>query len=135
MLKQAIGMKRRNKRKSTAIQSKKRERLHRVVSAYETMSTELPTKKTVSKNFQQKWVLDKSINKVYQEYKMGNPSPVCFSSFAKSRPKHLLRLSKKRLNQCLCEYCQNIELKIEILRRTDEKFLSYKDVYDISDTT
>ena len=48
MLKQAGGMERRNKRKSAAIQSKKRERLHRVVSA---MSTELPTKKLYQRIF------------------------------------------------------------------------------------
>ena len=81
------------------------------------VSVELPTKKTVSKTtMRQKHILDKSLDAVHEQFRQENPSvKVSLSKFSKLRPKHVLKVNQTQLNQCLCEYCTNIELKLRSL--------------------
>ena len=98
------------------------------------IGTDLPFKKRVSKKkLEAAKVLDRSIDRVYEEFQEQNPEiNVSRSKFASLRPGHVKTMAKNKFNQCLCEYCTNIELKLhplnkflEIKRRSDYKITDH----------
>ena len=89
-----------------------------IKDTYEEESVELPWKKMVSrKTLKPKRFLEKSLKKVYEGFSQQNKGKVGFSTFAKKRPRHVVPMVKTKLNQCLCEYCVNVELKLGVLNR------------------
>ena len=79
-------------------------------------ATELSEKKYVStKTKTQKKILDKSLKSLYEEFMENEESDfyMSFSTFCKLRPANVKLMTNRMFNQCLCEYCCNIELKIQ----------------------
>ena len=63
-----------------------------------------------------------------------------FSSFAKLRPKNVLTYDHMMLNQCLCEYCQNIQIKVDVVKKACLRIVGTlvnipSDKYDIMNAT
>jgi len=80
----------------------------------------------------QKHLLDKSLQSL--QFCQENPTvKVSLSKFSKLRPKQVLKVNQTQLNQCLCEYCTNIELKLRSLNMYAQnhnlKELRVKDKY------
>lgn len=104
------------------------------------VSTTLPHKKTVSKQTGlQKQILQKSMKSTYSAWQNENPNmKLCFSKFCTLRPSHILPYVKAHLNQCLCEYCENMDLKLKVINQVVQaKNLDceIRDRYHASDIT
>ena len=85
---------------------------------FERQSIELPGLKTVSKRTgKQKKLLDRPLKQVYQTYKEMSTGTVAFSTFAKRRPRHIIPYAKTKMVGCLCEYCENVNIKLEVINR------------------
>ncbi|XP_071150146.1 uncharacterized protein [Mytilus edulis] len=70
----------------------------------------------------------KKAHELYSEQK--NSKKISRSTFRKLRLKTVLTANKTQLRQCLCEYCTNIELKLNAFKGMDIP-KQYKDVYDL----
>lgn len=102
---------------------------------YETESVTLPTKKTVLKDGTQKKVLTETLQSAFSRFRHENPGQkISLSSFKKQRPKQILTMDKEKFRTCLCEYCLNIEFKLESINRTceleNQKHLKLNDRFD-----
>jgi hypothetical protein len=67
-----------------------------------------------------KATMEVSVAKAHDMWKVDNPeyaSAVGFETFRRLRPKSVLLQRKTRLNQCLCEICTDIMLKLQALNR------------------
>ena len=54
----------------------------------------------------------------YERYlKENEESEISFSSFVKLRPKNILPMDNHKYLQCHCEYCLNVQFKVESLNR------------------
>lgn len=85
---------------------------------YVSAATSLPSKKTVStKSGVAASVLQKPIHELHREFVESTGSSVSFSHFAFCRPAHVRPARRNLLRQCLCEYCENVSLKITALNR------------------
>ena len=98
---------------------------------------EFPTMRTV-KQHKQHMVMEVSVHQAYTMWKEANPEEtefVSFSVFTRLRPSRVLLQRKIKLNQCLCEYCTAILLKLQCLNRTLQitncKELKVKDKYEL----
>ncbi|MES9905398.1 MAG: hypothetical protein ABW168_22320 [Sedimenticola sp.] len=85
------------------------------------VSIEIPMKKSVSKkSLSAKAVLTRPLKRVYAEYQK---EPGCLKigldKFKKLRPKHVLTANKTQLRQCVCEYCTNVDNKLELLNASN----------------
>ena len=61
------------------------------------------------------FVLNDTLKVLYKRYEEMATNPVSKSLFQKLRPKHVKLSKSEKLNQCLCEVCENIKLQIEAL--------------------
>ncbi|XP_069141742.1 uncharacterized protein [Argopecten irradians] len=68
------------------------------------------TKKGVKK------ILECSLLTMYEEFKKDHPHvKISYSKFVAMKPQNVMPMSKNKLMACLCEYCVNVELKIEAM--------------------
>ena len=73
----------------------------------------LPGKKQVFKRSGKSAVLlNRPLTDIYKDYKKESCNPKCFSTFAKYRPRHVKTRDRTSWVQCLCEKCENLELKL-----------------------
>lgn len=79
----------------------------------------MPDKKLVSlKSMEPRRIMDTTLQMSYEQFKNQNPDcPVGFSKFAALRPKCVKTMKNNSFNNCLCEYCSNIEIKATILNK------------------
>lgn len=96
------------------------------------VSVEVPSRKSVSKKtLTSKSVMTRTTKKAHELYsEQKNSKKISRSTFHKLRPKTVLTANKTQLRQCLCEYCTNIELKLNAFKSMDIP-KQYKDVYDL----
>ena len=79
---------------------------------YDKKAAFLPDQKLVSKKTGKPMqIVDKPIRDLHGEY-MDEGGHASFSTFAKCRPAHVRNMIQSQLRQCLCEYCTNVQLKI-----------------------
>ncbi|XP_069117201.1 uncharacterized protein [Argopecten irradians] len=82
------------------------------------VSTPLPHKNSVDKEGNPRHIMSKTLKETYSDFMNNNKSTkVGFSKFASLRPTYVKTHKNERLNQCLCEYCLNVELKIKTLKQ------------------
>ena len=83
--------------------------------------------------------LDGQKSSLHAAFKIDNEDiDMSLSSFQKHRPKHIDVADKTKLRQCACEYCVNIEYKINALNkfpRSKAANCNIKDKYHLSDIT
>ena len=83
---------------------------------YQRMATDLPSMKS-TKNGKSVAVLSQTLENLHAEYQETTGSEISRSQFCKFRPNNIRPAKKSLLNQCLCEYCQNVNLKLEVLNK------------------
>ncbi|XP_071507484.1 uncharacterized protein [Diadema antillarum] len=102
---------------------------------YEANSNTLPDKKLVSKKtYKPRHVMESSIANLYQKYTKAHPdNPVSAGMFYSYRPKHVKTRGQAKYIGCLCEYCENINLKIQAINSLHKG--TFKDGYDVVKAT
>ena len=84
---------------------------------FDVHATPLPDKKLVSKKTgQAQSVLAVPLRVAHQQYKEAGGT-AAFSTFAKCRPRHVRKQAATNFNQCLCEYCANVDLKSKAINK------------------
>jgi len=68
-----------------------------------------------SKEGQPKHVLNMTTNKLHKTYSTVIGKKISLSKFRKMRPGFVVTVKNHRFNNCLCEYCVNIEEKLKVL--------------------
>ena len=103
---------------------------------YEQNSNQLPDKKLVSKKtMKPRYVMDVTTAVLYKHYTQANPDkPVCPSLFYKHRPKHVRYKQQAKYIGCLCEYCENVALKIQVIKQIQPS-INIKTGYDLVNKT
>lgn len=82
------------------------------------ISTPLPDKRLVNKDGKAAHIMHRSLLDTFQIYKEKNPSvKLGKSKFASLRPKNVKTFCDQQLQQCLCEYCLNVELKLKTVNK------------------
>ena len=80
------------------------------------VSTNIPNKKCIKKDMQEKRVLQTSLEAAWNKWKEENPDKsVSYDKFCKLKPKTIQNQSHRKLFQWLCEYCENCGLKLETI--------------------
>ncbi|XP_062621147.1 uncharacterized protein LOC134282769 [Saccostrea cucullata] len=124
-LSQTLGKKLKGGENITDIERKKRkdalpERVHTNIQGFyqnSYISREIPNVSSVKKDLTVKMALEGSLKHTYDTYCAENPEvKVSYSKFVELRPKNVLTMSKTKYLQCLCEYCINIDFKLQSLR-------------------
>ncbi|XP_048028545.1 uncharacterized protein si:ch211-86h15.1 isoform X2 [Megalobrama amblycephala] len=82
------------------------------------VARELPYTRTVKKQ-QQRFLMEISLQKAYELWKLENPEKnfVSFPVFSWLRPSCVLLQRRTDINHCLCEYCTGVLLKLQSLNR------------------
>ena len=72
--------------------------------------------KSQKKTMTPKKILSSSLQETYRTFREQYPEcSVSFSKFVSLRPKQVHTMSRNTFNNCLCEYCTNIELKVKAI--------------------
>ena len=108
---------------------------------YELNSIELPDKKSVSrKSLKKTRILEKPIKALHASFLRENPGiKVGLTSFFKLRPTYVRKVGDIKFRGCLCEYCENITLKLKTLNRACDlqlqKDFKINDIHDLVSLT
>ena len=79
------------------------------------ITREMPNARQVTKKGPCK-VLECSLQAAFQQFTQENPTvKISFSTFVKLRPTSVKTQERNRMLQCLCEYCVNVDFKIDAL--------------------
>jgi hypothetical protein len=85
-----------------------------------------------------KLILECSLMRLYKEFVRETEVVISFSKFASFRPKNVMTMSNNKFINCLCEYCTNLELKLQVLPKIIENREGHekpKDKYDLANET
>ena len=100
-----------------------------VSSFYEENSAPLPLKKKVSKKTgMAQRAMKRSTEALYKDYRQKGGA-ASLASFFRLRSKHVRTICKSPLNQCLCEYCTNVKLKLATINKFVTPGKRLKDEY------
>lgn len=93
---------------------KKQRKLEKEIKEfYEGAATVIPSKKYISrKTGIPTSVLRKPLHELHKEFQKTSGASVSFGHFALCRPANIRCARRNILHQCLCEYCENITLKL-----------------------
>lgn len=85
-------------------------------------------------------VMERSLISAHDPFQSENPGiQISKSQFAKQRPSDVMPSTSNRRRDCLCEYCTNVELKLEASKLFAATHrlpdTTFKDKYDMSQTT
>ncbi|XP_063445276.1 uncharacterized protein LOC134725403 isoform X1 [Mytilus trossulus] len=101
-------------------------------------SATISDKKSVKKDLQEKHVLMMSQKSLWNKWNIENQTQLSFSKFCELRPKNVLTQGHRKLYQCLCEYCENVKLKLIAINRFlahDHPELKFTDEFDAVNKT
>ena len=97
---------------------------------YEKNSNPLPEKKLVSK----KTLKPCTILQLYEQYQKEHPGhKVSSGVFFTHRPNHVKTKSQAKYIGCLCEYCENIALKLKVINQLQPD--TFRDDYKVTSAT
>lgn len=95
-------------------------------------ATELSEKKKIRmRSKQPTMVLKETLSTIYDQYKLKVDNPVCLSLFKSLRPKNVKLAKTEKLNQCLCEVCQNMQLKLQAVNPHLAQEKRLRSLYDV----
>ena len=114
--------------------------IKRVHSFYEENSTVLPDKKLISKKtLKPVGFLSLPLQKLHTEYLKTHPNTCLgFSKFSSLRPAHIKLRGAMKYRACLCEYCTNVQLKLDALKNIALKnrvVSPFQNVHSLVDVT
>lgn len=69
---------------------------------------------------------------LYDEYYREHANKVSFAVFKRHRPANILSFTSHKYVECLCEYCENVDLKLKALNVTTPPHLRIQDRYGAS---
>lgn len=99
------------------------------------VSRELPLRKSVKKDLKPRHQMEVTVARAYAIWKAKHPSVnLSLDVFRRFRPTDVLLLRQTRLNQCLCEICTDIMLKLQTLNHLanrGHKEAKLSDKYDL----
>ena len=81
----------------------------------------LPFKKVVKADLKEKMILNKMTEELHKDFLQKKHVKINLSTFRKLRPANVLTVGKAKFEQCLCELCTNVELKLEVLNSAARK--------------
>ena len=112
------------------------ETIQLIQAFYEENSSPLPDKKLVSKKTQKpRHIMRCTISQLYSQYQKTHPDhKVSSGVFFAHRPRHVRTRSQAKYIGCLCEYCENIFLKIKVLNQLQPGGI-FKDEYSLVSAT
>jgi hypothetical protein len=103
---------------TTKTMKKERMKEKEIVEFFNSAATTLPSKKNVSKKSGvASSVLQKPLQELHKEFLDTTGHQVSFAHFAFCRPQHIRPARRNFLRQCLCEYCENVSLKVNAVNR------------------
>lgn len=106
---------------------------------YNTAGIKLPDKKLVTKKSGLPTsILDKSITVLHHQFNKHNPErQVGIATFYKHRPRHVKTQRQAKYRGCLCEYCENITLKLKVVngQLSTVNAPTIRSIYHISNIT
>ena len=84
---------------------------------YEDSAVQVADKKAISKKtLKPTAILQYSIQVIYTQFKEKHPKiNLSMSSFFSLRPKHIKTMAAQKLRGCLCDYCENVSLKLHAI--------------------
>lgn len=82
---------------------------------YSKYATIVNNTKIHTKDGQPKQILDLTTSKLHKRFSTEIGLRVSLSKFRKMRPGFVLTVKNHRFNQCLCEYCVNVDEKLKVL--------------------
>lgn len=102
-----------------------------IKSFFKTQSVIIPHKRSVLKDGNKRSIMTESLKQAHKRF----PGvKVSLSTFKRNRPKEVLTMDKEKFRTCLCEYCLNVEFKVDVLNRVcgnnNLKQLKLEDKYD-----
>lgn len=117
-------------RKPTPLQT-----IQKITEYYEANSRILPDKKMVSKKTGKPGhVLETPVSQLYENFIVDHPDHrVGAATFHRLRPSHVKLKSQAKYVGCLCEYCENVRLKINSINHQQPG--TFSGLYDISHHT
>lgn len=93
-------------------------REHMVEDFYQKIAVNLPGKNVNTKSMAPKKVLPKRVADVYNDFKKEHPgSKISLTTFSRRRPENVMLAGSHAFYQCLCEFCENPNLKLKKLNR------------------
>lgn len=103
---------------------------------YQDNATTLPDKKFVSKRTKKACAfLTMTVRGLFAKFQKENPAmKVGLSTFAALKPTHVKHRHLITYRGCLCEYCQNVELKMAAINKLANHSI-FKDIYDFNAAT
>ena len=105
------------KRRKDAIPTEIEKEVHEFYKS-DTNSILVPDKKVVKKDLEQKHVMQMSLRTAWSRWNEVNPQQkMSLDKFSKLRPKQVLTQKYRKLYQCLCEYCENVKLKLKTINK------------------
>lgn len=76
-------------------------------------ATILPASKRIKLDNKERMVLGKTMKSLYADFKESNPSiNISLSTFKRNKPQNNETTKKQHWEGCLCEWCENVELKL-----------------------
>ena len=125
------------KMRSDAV-GKKEQEIVRNFYKREDISTCVPNKKSVRGDGKARYILQRTLIRTFHLFKEEySEISIGKSSFIKLKPKNVWIQSKARWNQCLCQVCTNVDLKLKRLNieLRSAGFQTITDRYRLSDET
>ena len=102
---------------------------------YEKNSNPLPEKKLVSKKkLKPRHIFKCTISQFYEQYQKDHPGhKVSSGVFFTHRPTHVKTRSQAKYIGCLCEYCENVALKLKVINQLQPG--TFTDDYKVTSAT
>ncbi|XP_033752596.1 uncharacterized protein LOC117336235 isoform X2 [Pecten maximus] len=86
------------------------------------VSTNLPNKKNIKKDAVECRVIQGSLHSVWNKWKEANPNKaISYDKFTKLKPKVVKTQKHRKYLQCLCEYCENLRLKMVAINKLSQE--------------
>ena len=103
-------------RRSDAMSDASKQEIHRFLVKE---SAPLPTRKTVNlKREKQKRILTGTLKETHLQFLKEHPNKnISLSQFRKLCPNDILTVKEHKFNSCLCEYCLNVQFKMETINK------------------
>lgn len=127
------------KQRKDALSEETKEKIQRYYTRGDVSSVD-PSSAAVSVKTQEPTrYMEKTVAEAYTQFREETGVQISFSKFAAMRPNHMKAASKNKLRMCCCEYCSNVELKVQainvFLKANGRQHLVLGSKYDVASAT
>lgn len=105
------------------------------VEYLQSVAIDIPGKNYASKHQKPKKILPKRLKRLHRDFCKKNPEKkISLQTFYRKLPGNILSSRKRAFQQCLCEYCENIDLKLDALNKNLTEPVDGRDVLSEAST-